>query len=95
MVKKIVLWLLIAAAGVNCAPILAYGCSVCISGSNDPTAEAFNASVLFLMATPYLVVGAIAGALFFGYRRGLAQREQSRTAEGRVNLALNQEESAR
>ena len=86
---------LVAVAGLLSDFAIVQACSVCISGSNDPTAEAFNASVLFLMFTPYLVVGSIAGVLFFVYRRAAVKREQEPTAEPIVHLTLNQEESAR
>jgi len=50
---------------------------------------------LFLMATPYLVVGSIAGGLFFAFRRAAAKREQAETAEPLVHLAWNDKESGR
>jgi hypothetical protein len=75
-------------------PYAVQACSVCIAGG-DPAADAFNSSVLFLMATPYLVVGSIAGGLFYTYRRGLAKREQIETTERLVPLALNEKESGR
>jgi hypothetical protein len=74
---------------------IAWACAVCITGANDPTADAFNASVLFLMATPYLVVGSIAGGLYFVYRRAAVKREQDEAAETAVHLAWNQEASER
>ena len=66
---------------------LARACSVCISGADDATADAFNTSVLFLMSTPYLVVGSIAGALFLVYRRSRTKREQRNSGEPLVQLA--------
>ena len=74
---------------------IAQACAVCITGANDPTAEAFNASVLFLMATPYLVVGSIAGGLYFVYRRALVKSARDEAAETAVHLAWNQEASER
>ena len=74
-------------------PLTIHACSVCITGANDSTADAFNWSVLFLMATPYLVVGSIAGGLFFAYRRAVAKREQAETPEPLVQLAWNDKES--
>ena len=56
-------------------PVIAHACSVCLTGANDPTADAFNASVLFLMATPYAVVGSIGGGIFYAYRRKIAKPE--------------------
>jgi len=83
-----------AAAIVLRASEIVYACSVCVSGASDPTAEAFNASVLFLMTTPYLVVGSIAGALFFIYRRA-TKRDREESADGMMQLAMNEEESGR
>lgn len=74
---------------------VAHACSVCMTGANDPTADAFNASVLFLMATPYAVVGSIGGGLFYAYRRKLAKHEPQQSEQSIVPLGLNQEEIAR
>ena len=74
-------------------PLTVHACSVCITGAGDPTADAFNWSVLFLMATPYLVVGSIGGGLFCAYRRAVTKREQAETPEGLVHLAWNDKEN--
>jgi hypothetical protein len=74
---------------------LVHACAVCVTGAGDPTTDAFNWSVLFLMAMPYLVVGSIAGGLFYTYRRTAAKREQAQTAEPPVHLAWNDKESGR
>jgi hypothetical protein len=89
------LLLFVSAAILLGSQLVAHACSVCITGANDPTAEAFNASVLFLMATPYAVVGSIGGGLFVAYRRRLARREREENEHASVNLALNQEEVGR
>jgi len=47
------------------------------------------------MAMPYLVVGSIAGWLFYSYRRAAAKRDQSEAAEPLVHLAWKQKESGR
>jgi hypothetical protein len=75
-------------------PVLVRACAVCVSG-NDPAVDGFNWSVLFLMATPYLVVGSIAGGLFYAYRRAVAKREQMEITEPLVPLAWNEKESGR
>ncbi|MBM4262616.1 MAG: hypothetical protein FJ145_14445 [Deltaproteobacteria bacterium] len=85
--------------GVACGVLVAlaqraYACSVCITGENDPTAGGFNASVLFLLATPYLVFGTIGTVLFVAYRRAVAKRDNE-SQETVAPIALNQEESAR
>jgi hypothetical protein len=94
MKQKFLIGLSILAAALSDSRI-AHACAVCITGANDPTAEAFNASVLFLMATPYLVVGSIGGGMYMVYRRGLAKREQSEAAQTAVQLAWGQEVSER
>jgi hypothetical protein len=76
-------------------PLAIQACSVCVTGAGDPTTDAFNWSVLFLMATPYAVVGSIAGGLFFAYRRAAAKGEPTETPEPLVHLAWNDKESGR
>ena len=56
------------------APVLshsvAHACAVCLTGAaDDPLTDAFNWSVLFLMAMPYSVLGSIGAFLFYNYRR--------------------------
>lgn len=55
------------------APTLAraQSCAMCASsfGENDPVQRAFSWSILFLMATPYTIVGLIGAYLYFTYRR--------------------------
>jgi hypothetical protein len=75
--------------------VIAHACSVCLTGANDPTADAFNASVLFLMATPYAVVGSIGGGIFYAYRRKIAKPEPEHIEQPAVPLGLNQEEVGR
>jgi hypothetical protein len=75
-------------------PSVARACAVCVTGTNDAMSDAFNWSVLFLMAAPYLVVGSIAGVLFYAYRRAAKKREET-TAEPLVHLAWNHKESGR
>ena len=75
--------------------IIANACSVCLTGDGDPTADAYNASVLFLMAMPYVVVGSIAGGLIVVYRRAARRCDQTSEAQPIVNLSWNQEESGR
>lgn len=85
--------LLSGLAALIAHPFALHACSVCITGAGDPTTDAFNWSVLFLMATPYLVVGSIAGGLFLAYRRGVAKGEQAETPEPLVHLAWNEKET--
>jgi hypothetical protein len=74
---------------------IAGACAVCVTGTSDAVTDAFNWSVLFLMATPYLVVGSIAGALFYAYRRAASKTEQHEPAQPAVPLAWNHKESGR
>ena len=76
-------------------PSVIHACAVCLTGADDSGADAYNWSVAFLMATPYAVVGSIAGWLFYTYRRAAAKREQSEATEPLVHLAWNQKESER
>jgi len=86
---------LLAGLAVVLAPALAHACAVCWTGDGDPTADAFNWSVLFLMATPYTVVGSIAGWLFYTYRRAAAKRSQGQATESPLHLAWSEKESGR
>ena len=43
-------------------------------GQNDPTIQAFNASVLFLMLAPYAIFSVGAGLIVWLYRRGVLAR---------------------
>jgi hypothetical protein len=58
------------------ARAFAQSCAMCGAsfGQNDPVQRAFSWSILFLMATPYTVVGLIAGAVFLAYRRASGSR---------------------
>ena len=86
---------LLAGLAAALVPALASACSVCVTGDNDPTSNAFNWSVLFLMATPYAVVGSIAGWLFYKYRRAAAKPRDEAAREPGLRLTWNEEESGR
>lgn len=45
-----------------------------VLGANDPRTNAFKWSIVFLMATPYVLVGAVAVWLFLNARRSRAGR---------------------
>ena len=70
--------LLLIAAGILLllpGELLAQGCAMCATysgGTEDPIAKGMNASVLFLVSMPFLVVGSIATFFFYMHRR--AQR---------------------
>jgi len=86
---------LLAGLAAGLVPALASACSVCVTGDNDPTSNAFNWSVLFLMATPYTVVGSIAGWLFYKHRRAPAKPVEDTAREPALHLTWNEEESGR
>ena len=71
----------------------ALGCAVCLTGADDAITEGYNASVLFLMATPYVVGSSIAAGLIFAYRR--ASRRRHVEEDSTMELGWNQEESGR
>jgi hypothetical protein len=95
MKTRIVFACLSGWVGLMVRPALVSACSVCLTGSNDPTVDAFNSSVIFLMATPYLVVGSIAGWLVYSYRRATKKREQTEAAQCLMPLTVTQEETVR
>jgi hypothetical protein len=52
--------------------VLAQGCAMCrtaLPGQNDPLGAAFNTSILFMMAMPYLIVGSVGGWIYLASRR--------------------------
>jgi hypothetical protein len=91
--KKVVA--VVAAFAVAGVTSISGACSVCLTGAEDATAEAINASVLFLMATPYLVVGSIVGGLFLAYRRAAAKSELVEEGQAAVPTSQNDKESGR
>jgi heme/copper-type cytochrome/quinol oxidase subunit 2 len=98
MKSKIISRILSATIALITAPSVTRACSVCLTDANDPTADAFNWSVIFLMATPYTVVGSIAGWLVYTYRRSAAKQEkqqQNEAAEPLVPLTWNAKENGR
>jgi hypothetical protein len=90
------IWLRLCRAGLIVAvlaPQLADACAVCITGANDPAADAYNWSVVFLLTAPYLVFGSIAGSLFLIYRRKVARRNREESADLSLQIAWNQKEN--
>ena len=79
-------------------PAIVQACSVCFAGDDDALTHAFNWSVGFLLAAPYMIAGTIAACLVIAYRRAAAK--QSVLTELEVQKAINpliwsQEESAK
>ncbi len=65
----------------------AHACSVCINGAaGDRLVDAFNWSVIFLMAMPYTIVFTIIGFFVYAYRRAAQKQraEDARAEEARV-----------
>lgn len=60
--------ILAAAAGA------ANACAMCGLSPGDHAIEAFNTSVLFMLAGPYLTIAAIGGILYGAYRRSLRKQ---------------------
>jgi hypothetical protein len=94
MLQRLSMIFFVFAAMVLSHPAGALACSVCFGAAGDDAAG-YNASVLFLMATPYLVFGTIIGGLIFTYRRALKRRERPDAAEPEVQFPWKQEESGR
>jgi hypothetical protein len=95
MLRKIHLIIVAAAFTLLARAATSWACAVCFGSDGDPTTDGFNASVLFLLSTPYLVVGSIVGGLIFTYRRALKNRENMETAEPIVHLDWHQEDGSR
>jgi hypothetical protein len=70
-----------------------FACAVCLSGDADAVTIGYNASVLFLMATPYLVVVSIAAGLVIAYRRAL--KRSQRADEEPLVLSWKEEDGSR
>ena len=88
------------AALIGLAPVLfpavAQACAVCIGGATgDRLTDAFNWSVLFLMAMPYTILFSVIGFFFYSYRRA-AKKTRGETEKGRpLRLAWIHKESGR
>ena len=92
----LLLLLLLAAA----APVLfhsaAHACAVCLPGSgDDPLTDAFNWSVIFLMAMPYTVLGSVGAFLFYSYRRSAKKASRQDESATVLPLAWIHKESGR
>lgn len=67
----------------------AFACPGCNAALRD-LARAFNPSVLFMMAMPFAVFGAIAGGLVYAYRRA---QKQTSEQEDRLADAMSPQEN--
>jgi hypothetical protein len=80
------------------AAAAAHACAVCVAGTgaDDPLTDAFNWSVLFLMAMPYTVVGSIAAWLFYArWRASAKKRDGQGNKAAYLRLAWIHKESER
>jgi len=94
-VEKIAASIALAWALLVHSPLL-YACAVCLTGADGAVADAYDWSVLFLMTTPYLVVGSIAGCLVYAYRRAAANQSNDGAADqAPLHMAWNKKESGR
>ena len=92
MKSKVLLWVALAAMTM---PNVAQACSVCFGGDDDAITHAFNWSVGFLLAAPYVIAGTIATCLVIAYRRAEAKREASEEPQVIDQLIWIQEESVK
>lgn len=81
--------------GATILPALAQACSVCFAGDDDAVTHAFNWSVGFLLAAPYVIAGTIAGCLVIAYRKAAATRAALAEQETSDSPIWTQEESAK
>ena len=88
---------LFVAAATIAAAAAAHACAVCVAGTgaDDPLTDAFNWSVLFLMATPYTVVGSIVGWLFYAHWRAAKKDGRLRKKAPVLRLAWIHKESGK
>jgi hypothetical protein len=60
---------MIAATFVALSPRIASACAMCGLSPGDHAGHAFNTSVLFMLASPYVSFAAIGGITWYVYRR--------------------------
>lgn len=88
-------WLSLNAAVLAVAdPAIARACSVCLTGDSGPIADAYNWSVLFLMATPYSVIACVGAWIVYKYRRA-AKQQRIGAEQPLAQLTLDYKESGR
>lgn len=95
MKQKTLLGLTLAAMAVIRAPAMAHACSVCLTGDSGPMGDAYNWSILFLMATPYTVMGCVGAWLVYKCRRAAAKEKRVEGEQPLAQLTLNYKENGR
>ena len=93
--KKVLAGLSAAGAAIIHNPEVARACAVCLTGDSGPMGDAYNWSILFLMATPYTVMGCVGAWLIFKYRRATAKQRRVEREPPPAHLALDYKESGR
>jgi hypothetical protein len=88
-------------AALACAAVLASAraadaCSVCINGAGgERLTDAFNWSVIFLMAMPYTILFSVVGFFFTTYRRAARKARREAETQPPLELAWDHKESGR
>ena len=67
----------IAGMIVAASPRIANACAMCGLSPGDHAGHAFNTSVLFMLASPYVSFAAIGGITWFVYRRSIRKDADS------------------
>ncbi len=93
MKQKTFLGSILAATTVIWAPAIAHACSVCLTGDSGPMGDAYNWSILFLMATPYSVMGCVGTWLVYKYRRAATKEKRVEDESPLAQLTLNYKEN--
>jgi hypothetical protein len=86
MMKSAKVWTAITAmlaAIVTAAPRLANACAMCGLSPGDHAGHAYNSSVLFMLASPYISFFAIGGVVYLVYRRSTRQDRDADAAPKR------------
>jgi hypothetical protein len=73
----------LAGSMVAVAPRIANACAMCGLSPNDPAGHAYNSSVLFMLASPYVSFVAIGGITYLVYRRARRGEDRGRPEAGK------------
>ena len=57
------------AAATAFAPQVAHACAMCGLSPGDHAGHAYNTSVLFMLAGPYVIFSMLAGIVYYAWRR--------------------------
>jgi hypothetical protein len=75
---------MIAGMLIAVSPRIASACAMCGLSPGDHAGHAFNTSVLFMLASPYVSFAAIGGITYYVYRRSTrADRDSNPTTIGK------------